>query len=132
MAAESLILRPYQDGMTQFALDTPNCALWAEPGLGKTPVALSVMTHSLFDAMDTSRWLVVAPKLVASDDWPRQLRKWMQFRHLTWRNLTPLIADIYRAARTLQKDSAEVAREGILRSTISRPTRRPPCKSGKS
>lgn len=86
--ADALVLRGYQDDMRAFAGDVRFSALWAGMGLGKTPVALHVMQDSLFDRLDIERWLVVAPKLVALDAWPRQLRRWSCFKHLTWRNIT--------------------------------------------
>ncbi len=87
MQAQELTLRDYQEGMRAFAGRTKFCALWADMGLGKTPTALMAVHDSLFDYCDTDRWLVVGPKLVALDTWPRQLRMWKQFAGLTWRNI---------------------------------------------
>lgn len=82
-----LQLRPYQEGMREFAAARPMCALWAGPGLGKTATALTVMQDSLRDRWDVGRWLVVAPRLVALDAWPRQLQRWDEFRGLSYRNI---------------------------------------------
>jgi hypothetical protein len=74
--------------MRGFALQRKRCALWADLGLGKTPTALEVIRDSLNDYCDTERWLVVAPRLVALDAWPRQLNRWAQFAGLSYRNIT--------------------------------------------
>jgi hypothetical protein len=83
----NLVLRPYQEDMRAFVWARPRAALWADMGLGKTPVALTCMVDSLYDRVDVSRWLVVGPKLVVADAWPRQLRRWSCFRGLRWRLL---------------------------------------------
>jgi hypothetical protein len=81
-------LREYQQGMRRFAHETwakPGlraCGLGADMGLGKTLASLTVIDDSLHDYLDTERWCVVAPPLVASDTWPRELAKWPQFAHL--------------------------------------------------
>lgn len=105
---ERLSLRPYQEGMRAFAAATPMCALWADMGLGKTPTTLAAMQDSLFDRLDVERWLVVGPKLVVADSWPRQLRRWHDYRHMTWRCLTA--ADFHLAAAL---DAATGRRTGL-------------------
>jgi len=83
-----LVLRQHQEYMLEFALARQRSALWAEPGLGKSATALSLIMASLFDFCDTSRWLIVGPKLVVEDTWPRQLATWTQFAGLSSRLLT--------------------------------------------
>lgn len=111
MSGDVLALRPYQEGMRTFAFRTPFCALWADMGLGKTPTALTCITDSLYDSLDTERWLVVAPKLVALDAWPRQLRRWRQFAGLSWRNLTA--ADLHLKADWVDLGDGERRRAGL-------------------
>jgi hypothetical protein len=71
----------------EWAAEHPRCAWFVSMGLGKTPAALTVVHRSLNDWFDTSRWLVVAPKLVALDTWPRQLRMWQQFSHIPFEHV---------------------------------------------
>jgi hypothetical protein len=94
MDREKLILRPYQERMRQFAWDVHRCALWADMGLGKTPTTLMAMVDALYDGLSVERWLVVGPKLVVEDAWPRQLQRWQQFKHLPWRLLGPRDFDL--------------------------------------
>ena len=60
----------------------------AQMGLGKTPTSLLVVDDCLHDRIDGGRWLVVAPKHVAADTWPRALRRWEQIQYVSWRHLT--------------------------------------------
>lgn len=80
-----LVLRPYQQAMREWAWERPFCALWADMGLGKTPTTLMAMADALYDRLDVRRWLVVGPKLVVEDAWPRQLRAWQQTAYMPWR-----------------------------------------------
>lgn len=93
--------------MLEFALEHKFCALFAEPGLGKTPTTLTLMLASLYDYCDTTRWLVVGPKLVVDDTWPRQMAMWMQFAGLSSRLLTSeqfgLRADYAQVDETTRK-----------------------------
>lgn len=76
--------RPYQTRMHQAILDN-DVLLAARPGLGKTAASLAAIDSLVFDRCEISRVLVVAPKIVASDTWPNEIRKWAQFRRLTYR-----------------------------------------------
>lgn len=82
------VLRAYQDIAVDFGMRTPFCAYLLEPGLGKSLCALETIGRSLFDYIDTRRWLIAGPKLVVSDSFVRQFRMWANYRHLTWRLLT--------------------------------------------
>lgn len=62
-------LHDYQQEMVDFALQT-NGNIYAAPGLGKTLASLSVIKHR------DVRTLVVAPRLVCENTWPRENKKW--------------------------------------------------------
>lgn len=68
--------REYQELMLEFGTNNPRCGLWADMGLGKSVVAATIVQQSLDSPFDVDRWLVVAPKLVAEDTWPREFAKW--------------------------------------------------------
>ena len=88
--ADVLTLRGYQQDMRAWAWARPRCALWADMGLGKTPTALMAMLDALYDRVDVDRWLVVGPRLVVEDTWPRQIRRWRQTAGLRFRLLGPV------------------------------------------
>ena len=83
-----LKLRPYQEAAREFGHRVHRHANWQTMGLGKTPTTLQLIDDSINDFLDTERWLVVGPRFVVADAWPRQLRMWRQFARLTWRQVT--------------------------------------------
>jgi len=73
----------YQRNALQFLLERPHGALFADPGLGKTAIALAaIRAHAA--AGTAPRWLVVAPLRVAANTWPEEIHKWDQFQDLTF------------------------------------------------
>lgn len=76
--------RPYQQRMTQTIIER-NALLAARPGLGKTAATADAIDQLVFDRLEMQRVLIVAPKTVAEDTWPNELRKWDRFNRLTYR-----------------------------------------------
>lgn len=70
----------YQSFAAEFILEHPVCCLMLDMGLGKTVVTLSALWELALDYFDIGKVLVIAPKRVATDTWPRELSKW---KHLT-------------------------------------------------
>jgi len=66
---------PYQSRAIAHAIEHECCALWMEPGLGKTATTYAVIEH-LHDACMVGRVLIVAPKRVALTTWPQEVKKW--------------------------------------------------------
>lgn len=74
---------PYQEQAIQFALERPSAGLFLDMGLGKSVISLTVLKHLRDDYLELSKALVVAPKRVAEDTWPREVRKWDHLRDLS-------------------------------------------------
>jgi len=74
--------RPYQIAATQFLLENDRCALFVEPGLGKTSCTLNAIELLNLSGM-TSQVLIVAPLRVAKDTWINEVRKWRHMQSLT-------------------------------------------------
>lgn len=70
----------YQQFATDFILSQSICCLMLDMGLGKTVITLTALWQLALDSFDVSRVLVIAPKRVAEDTWPKELAKW---KHLT-------------------------------------------------
>lgn len=66
----------YQQFATDFILDHPISCLMLDMGLGKTVITLTALWQLALDSFDVSRILVIAPKRVAEDTWPKELSKW--------------------------------------------------------
>lgn len=73
---------PYQQAAIEAILDKPGVALWMEMGLGKTVVTLTAIDQLIYDRLEVSRVLVIAPKKVAEATWQDEAAKWIHLQHL--------------------------------------------------
>lgn len=73
---------PYQAAAVQWILDRPACGLFLGMGMGKTVCALTAIDQLIYDRLEVSRVLVIAPLRVAQDTWAREAAKWDHLRHL--------------------------------------------------
>lgn len=71
----------YQEIATAMIVNHPYCALLLDMGLGKTVSTLTAI-NLLYDMIEISRVLIVAPKRVAEHTWPDEIRKWDHLQHL--------------------------------------------------
>lgn len=69
-------MHSYQQFCVDFVEEKPQCALFLDFGLGKTAIALTAISHLLYDSFEVSRVLIVAPLRVARDTWIAELDKW--------------------------------------------------------
>ena len=74
----------YQAFATEFIVEHPVCCLMLDMGLGKTVITLTALWELVLDRFDVSRILVIAPKRVAEDTWPKELAKWDHLQGLTY------------------------------------------------
>lgn len=74
--------RAAQQKMRDHALYHNRCNIWADPGVGKTGGTYTAIDLLKLLGSQFFPWLVLAPKQVAVDVWPREQRKWNQFRDL--------------------------------------------------
>ena len=77
----------YQAYATDFVLSHPYCGLILDMGLGKSVITLTALWDLLLDSFDVGCVLVVAPKRVAEDTWPREIAKWEHLKGLTYPHL---------------------------------------------
>ena len=75
-------LHSYQQFCVDFVVDKPQCALFLDCGLGKTVIALTAISHLLYDSFEVSRVLIIAPLRVARDTWIAELDKWEHLKGL--------------------------------------------------
>ena len=68
-------LRPYQNEAADFIYEHDRAMVLAPVGAGKTAITLTAMHDALKDGV-VKRWLVLAPKRVATDVWPVEAIKW--------------------------------------------------------
>ena len=68
-------LRPYQDEAADFLYATDRAMVLAAVGAGKTALTLTAVHAMIRDGV-ARRWLVLAPRRVATDVWPAEAAKW--------------------------------------------------------
>ena len=68
-------LRDYQEVAADFIYENDKTLILAKVGAGKTALTLTAMRDMLADGI-VKRWLVVAPRLVATDVWPTEAALW--------------------------------------------------------
>lgn len=74
----------YQDYATRFVLEHPYCGLILDMGLGKSVITLTALWDLMLDSFDLGCVLVIAPKRVAEDTWPKEIQKWDHLKGLTY------------------------------------------------
>lgn len=90
----------YQQFTTDFILNQSICCLMLDMGLGKTVITLTALWQLALDSFDVSRVLVIAPKRVAEDTWPKELAKW---EHLTGLTSSLVLGSAAERKAALQK-----------------------------
>lgn len=76
----------YQELMWRWLRDRHEAALFCSPGLGKTPCTLKAYNELAFDGASRGI-LIIAPKRVCTLTWPKEIRKWDDFRWMVIANL---------------------------------------------
>lgn len=73
---------PYQDFTTRHIIENTGAGAFLDMGLGKTVATLTAINDLIYDRLEVSRVLVIAPKRVAEDVWTTEKDKWDHLRHL--------------------------------------------------
>jgi SNF2 family DNA or RNA helicase len=86
-------LNKMQERAIEFALERPGCAWFMPPGMGKTRGYCELINET------SGRTLVIAPKLVCTNVWPREIKKWgygftHRFLHGTRKTLAGRLPDV--------------------------------------
>src|ERR1700757_4553867 len=72
----------YQEEAIGFGVERGCCGYFLDPGLGKTSICLAVL-QILQGRGFTKAMLVIAPLRVCYSVWPKEIRKWDEFKDLT-------------------------------------------------
>jgi len=75
-------MRGYQKTMRTHCIVNEYAGLFAEMGLGKTPVCLSVIDYLMYQDYAVRKCLIIAPKNVAESVWTDERDKWDDFNHI--------------------------------------------------
>ena len=83
MTASTYTPHKYQERAISFLLEQPSGALFLDPGMGKTSITLTALSH-LLDRFEVGKALIVAPLRVVQSVWEQEARKWSHLTHLTF------------------------------------------------
>lgn len=75
-------LHTYQLTSKAHIIDHTHCGLFLDMGLGKTAATLTAINELIYEELEISRVLVIAPKRVAVDVWPDEIAEWDHLKHL--------------------------------------------------
>jgi SNF2 family DNA or RNA helicase len=73
----------YQFESVKFMIQNANCGLFLDPGMGKTSSTLAAITH-LRKTGHVNRVLIIAPIRPMYKVWPAEMKKWDEFKHLSY------------------------------------------------
>lgn len=81
-----MIYKPhdYQKYATEFILSHPVAAVFLSMGLGKTVLSLDAIEQLIYDRLEISKVLVIAPLRVAKVIWSDEIKKWENLSHLKY------------------------------------------------
>jgi len=74
----------YQKYCADYIIDHPYCGIFLDCGLGKSVITLTALWDLILDRFDMGKVLVIAPKRVAEDTWPKEIAKWEHLNGLTY------------------------------------------------
>src|SRR5574344_1558276 len=77
-------LHSYQKACIEHIIKTPFCGIFLEMGLGKTVSTLTAINYLMYDYLEVSNVLVIAPKRVAETVWQEEAEQWDHLKHLTF------------------------------------------------
>ena len=73
-------LHSYQRACVEHIIRTPFCGVFLEMGLGKTVSTLTAINYLIYDYLEVSKVLVIAPKRVAETVWQEEAEQWEVIR----------------------------------------------------
>lgn len=75
--------KQYQFDALKFLLQNCNAGIFLDPGMGKTSTTLAAVSH-LRKTGHVQRVLIIAPIRPMYKVWPDEIKKWDEFRHLSY------------------------------------------------
>lgn len=103
----------YQKRAIEKIMTLPSVGLFLEMGLGKSVIALTAAKRLIYDELEVTRVLVIAPLMVARDTWSRECEKW---DHLKGLRISKILgtAKQRRAAIEADADIYVINRENVV------------------
>lgn len=105
-------LHNYQHVAVQHILDNTHCALFLEMGLGKTISTLTAIKKLMYEELEISAVLIIAPKRVAESVWSAEIEKWAHVENMTISKVTGSAKE-RKAALRKKADIYTVGRDNV-------------------
>ena len=74
----------YQNKSIDWILDHEKCGLLLDMGLGKSICTLMAIEELIYNRLEISKVLVIAPIRVAQSTWSGEIEKWEEISHLRY------------------------------------------------
>lgn len=103
----------YQKRAIEKIMKLPSVGLFLEMGLGKSVITLTAAKRLIYDELDVTRVLVIAPLMVARDTWSRECEKWDHLKGLRVSRILGSAAK-RRAAVEADADIYVINRENVV------------------
>ena len=75
-------LHNYQVAVVSHIMDNSHCGVFLDMGMGKTVSVLTAVDILLYQELEITNALVVAPKRVAESVWDQETKLWSHLKHL--------------------------------------------------
>jgi SNF2 family DNA or RNA helicase len=82
MASLMKKLHAYQEQAVEHIFSHNKCGLFLDMGLGKTVSTLTAINRLIYEEVEVSKVLVIAPKRVAESVWKQEVTQWPHLQHL--------------------------------------------------
>lgn len=105
-------LHNYQHVAVEHILDNTHCALFLEMGLGKTISTLTAIKILMYEELEISAVLIIAPKRVAESVWSAEIEKWAHIKNMTLSKVTGSAKE-RKAALRKKADLYTVGRDNV-------------------
>lgn len=106
-------LHSYQRACVEHIIENPFCGVFLDMGLGKTVSTLTAINALLYDYMEISSVLVIAPKRVAESVWQEEAEKWEHLKHLTFSKIIGTAKKREDAVMRTKADVYIVSRDNV-------------------
>lgn len=106
-------LHKYQRACVEHIINNPFCGVFLDMGLGKTVSTLTAVNYLMFDYLDVSSVLVIAPKRVAESVWQEEAKKWEHLRHLRFSKIIGTSRQRMSAILDVKADVYIISRDNI-------------------
>lgn len=106
-------MHKYQRAAVEHIINNTHCLLALQMGLGKSCCSLTAINRLMFDELEISSVLVIAPKRVAESVWDAEVENWAHINHLNVSKITGSLKE-RKAALRKKADIYTLGRDNVV------------------